>query len=423
MIINFIKWFVLTISIMFFWLSLNVLSTKQGWFTNSIVVSKDATAFMSHMEKSIKKDSKGNAVMLLIEGGKIIDDYTISKGQPVNRDSVFGVASLSKWVTAIGIMTLVDKGKLDLDKPVSFYLKKWKLPKSNFNNNNVTIRRLLSHTAGITDGLGHNGFETRAEVQPLIEHLSKANDADEGVDGRVLVGIEPGSQFKYSGGSYNLLQLIVEEVTGSSFELYMSEFVFEPLEMSSTTYRHENVTRLAQYFDDNGDERMYPFYTSLAATGLYSTANDLHKLVSMHYPETLNTGESKSFLSKKLLKEMRMPEASMMGIDIWGLGTMLFASNNESDYIIGHGGQSPSLNSTVRLNPANGNAIILLETGNRALAADSASMWTLWETGNPDMYMLKNMIPVMIKRVLIGCVFIFIASLILVWHKRRVLKN
>jgi len=63
-----------------------------------------------------------------------------------------------------------------------------------------------------------------------------------------------------------------------------------------------------------------------------------------------------------------------------------------------------------------------LETGNRFLAADSATKWTLWETGNPDMYMLKNMIPAMLLRVLIGCSLILIASLVIVWRKKRANK-
>jgi len=417
--INFIKWLLITIAFMCFWLTMNVISTKQGWFTSPVVASGDTQAFISYMKKSIENESKGNAVMLLMEGGEIISEYSISKGQQVNADTVFGVSSLGKWIAAVGVMALVEQGKLDLDKSVSSYLTQWKLPQSNFNNDEVTIRRLLSHTAGITDGLGHNGFESRAKIQPLTEHLSQAKDADEGVDGRVLVGIKPGSQFKYSGGSYNLLQLIVEEVTNMTFESYMSETIFKPLDMNSTTYRHDNVVSLAQYFDKDGNVRDYPFYTSLAATGLYSSANDLAKFVSMHLSDNLKSVKTKKILSPTALKEMRMPQASMMGIDIWGLGTMLFASNNKSDYIIGHGGQSPSLNATTRLNPANGNAIILLETGNRALSADSATRWTLWQTGNPDIYMLKNMIPTMLKHVLIGCVFILIVSLFFLWRNRR----
>ena len=98
---------------------------------------------------------------------------------------------------------------------------------------------------------------------------------------------------------------------------------------------------------------------------------------------------------------------------------MLFADNNEGGFIIGHGGQSPSLNSTARINPATGNGIIMLTTGNRALASDTATQWTLWETGNPDMYMLKNMIPDMLKRTAIGCAVILLMSLIIVWLRKR----
>ena len=416
--ITFFKWLLLTISLMFVWFAVNAMSTKQGWFTTPVAAAKDTDAFMRYMEKSIKEESKGNAVMLLIKKGNVVGEYAISKGQSVNGDTVFGVSSLGKWVAAVGVMALVEQGKLDLDKPVSAYLTRWKLPLSDFDNDGVTVRRLLSHTAGITDGLGHDGFESRAKIQPLVEHLSQAKDAEEGVDGRVHVGIEPGSGFKYSGGSYNLLQLIIEEVTGKSFELYMSETIFKPLTMNSTTYRHDDVMQLAQYFDEKGHTRAYPFYTSLAATGLYSSANDLAKFVAMQLPEKLRAAKAKEILSQETLQLMRMPHASMMGLDIWGLGAMLFTSNNEDDYIIGHGGGSPSLNSTVRVNPANGNAVILLETGNKFLAADAATRWTLWETGNPDMYMLKNMIPAMLKRVLIGCVVILLGSLIMVWRKR-----
>jgi len=423
MMVNFFKWLGLTIGLMLFWFAINVVSTTGGWFTSSEVAAKDSNAFESYIKKSIQDESKGNAVMILIEKGKIISEFGISKGKPVNGDSVFGVASLSKWVTAVGVMKLVESGRIELDKPVSSYLTQWTLPQSDFNNDEVTIRRLLSHTAGITDGLGHNGFKTRAEIQPLIEHLSQAKDADEGVDGRVHVGIKPGSQFEYSGGSYNLLQLIIEEVTNMSFESYMSEAVFNPLGMDSTTYKQEDVKQLAEYFGGENNTRAYPFYTSLAATGLYSSANDLAKFVSMQLPENLKASETKNLLSKTSLKEMRMPQASEMGLDIWGLGTMLFTSNNDYDFIIGHGGLSPSLNSTVRLNPKNGNAFILLETGNRFLAADSATKWTLWETGNPDLYMLKNMIPTMLLRVLIGCVLILIASLAIVWRKKRANKT
>ncbi|WP_220493920.1 serine hydrolase domain-containing protein [Shewanella sp. SG41-4] len=417
---NFIKWVMFVLGTMSIWVSLNVISTEQGWFKEPIAPANDNASFMAEAVKSIKKDSKGNGIFVLIHEGKVIDDFTYSKGDEVTRDTVFGVASLGKWVAAFGVMKLVEQGKLELDAPVANYLTRWQLPPSQFDNEQVTIRRLLSHTAGITDGLGHNGFLTAEQVQPLEQHLTKALDADEGVNGQVMVGVEPGTQFKYSGGSYNLLQLIVEEVSGMSFSAYMNNEIFEPLNMTNTGYDKDQFgSNLAQYFDDNGDVRDYPYYTSLAATGLYTSANDLIKFLNQHIAVPATEDSTQDLLSAATLRNMRTPNAATMGIDIWGLGVMLFASNNADDFIIGHGGQSPSLNATLRVNPSTGNGIIMLTTGNRSLAADTATKWTLWETGNPDIYMLKNMIPEMLKTTAIGCLVILFMSLLYIFMARR----
>lgn len=89
--------------------------------------------------------------------------------------------------------------------------------------------------------------------------------------------------------------------------------------------------------------------------------------------------------------------------------TILFASNNADDFIIDLGGQSPEFNATIKLNPETANAITMLTKGNRALASDTATQWTLWQTGHADIYKFKNMIPLVIKRVVIGCIFIVIS--------------
>jgi CubicO group peptidase (beta-lactamase class C family) len=420
LMMSFIKWVLFVLGAMCIWVLLNVLSTKQGWFKDPIAPANDNASFMAEAVKSIKKEGKGNGIFVLINQGKVFDDFTYSKGEKVTRDTVFGVASLGKWIAAFGVMKLVEQGKLELDAPVASYLTRWQLPPSQFDNKQVTIRRLLSHTAGITDGLGHNGFLTAEQVQPLEQHLTKALDADDGVNGQVLVGIEPGTQFKYSGGSYNLLQLIVEEVSGMSFSTYMNNEVFAPLNMTNTGYDKDLFgSNLAQYFNANGDVRDYPYYTSLAATGLYTSANDLAKFLNQNITVPVAQNTPHNLLVVSTLKDMRSPNATAMGLDIWGLGVMLFASNNADDFIIGHGGQSPSLNATLRVNPSSGNGIIMLTTGNRSLAADTATKWTLWETGNPDIYMLKNMIPKMLKTTAIGCLVILLMSIFYILMARR----
>ena len=158
---------------------------------------------------------RGNAAFGLIEDGRLVAEHYASVGDPVDRDTLFQVASMGKWITAWGVMRLVEHGKLDLDTPVSRYLTRWSLPDSEFDNDGVTVRRLLSHTAGLTDGLGYMGFPPGQAVEPLEASLSHAADADPGTDGRTRVGVQPGSGFQYSGGGYTLLQLLIEEVSGS----------------------------------------------------------------------------------------------------------------------------------------------------------------------------------------------------------------
>ncbi len=232
----------------------------------------------------IDRTRRGNVAFVLIENGQVFGEHFTSVGQPVDRDTLFQVASMSKWITAWGVMTLVEAGTLDLDAPVSTYLTRWSLPKSEFDNGAVTVRRLLSHTAGLTDGLGYGGFAPGQPVQPLVASLTRAADASPGADGAVRVGIEPGSAFKYSGGGYTLLQLIVEEVSGQSFNDYMRSAVFEPLGMTRSTYSLEgaSTTNVAEFYDVDGTPAIHYRFTSLAATSLYTSAADVTRFIQAH---------------------------------------------------------------------------------------------------------------------------------------------
>ena len=90
-------------------------------------------------------------------------------------------------------------------------------------------------------------------------------------------------------------------------------------------------------------------------------------------------------LSANTLEQMRKPLASQFGQEIWGLGTMLYAPNGVGGFVVGHDGNNePAINTAVRLNPATGNGIVILETGNRLLATRLAGEWVFWETGNLD---------------------------------------
>ena len=135
-------------------------------------------------------------------------------------------------------MSLVEDGRLELDAPVSAYLSRWQIPASEFDPSGVTARRLLSHTSGLSDSLGYDGFDTEQDRQSLEASLTRAADASPGKDGRTILGSEPGSGFAYSGGGYTLLQLMIEEMSGTAFPAFMHDRVFAPLGMERTTFDH-----------------------------------------------------------------------------------------------------------------------------------------------------------------------------------------
>jgi CubicO group peptidase (beta-lactamase class C family) len=153
------------------------------------------------------------------------------KKQPVTRETLFNIGSISKTHAAWGLMKLVQDGKIDLDAPVERYLTRWHLPASSFNHDSVTLRRLLSHTAG----LRLHGYPGWNPDQPLPTIEASLNGNTNG-SGDVRVIMPPGSKWQYSGGGYTIAQLLVEEVTGRKFDDYMKQEIFRPLGTTSSSY-------------------------------------------------------------------------------------------------------------------------------------------------------------------------------------------
>lgn len=405
------------------WTALVIAGTVEGWWRKPLAPSADTTAFQAAAVAEIDKMHKGNVAYTLISKGRIAASHFVSAGKPIDGDTRFQVASMSKWITAWGVMTLVDAGKLDLDKPVSLYLKRWQLPPSKFDNNRVTVRRLLSHTAGLTDGLGYAGFKPGTPVQSLEASLTRAADTSPGHDGRVQVGIEPGTEFAYSGGGYTLLQLLIEDVTGQSFNDYMKAAIFNLLGMTRSTFviGDANATDVADFFDERGHPATHYRFTALAAASLYTTANDMTRLIQAHIPGPNGEPPGRGVLKPETLRQMRRPHASTFGADIWGLGTILYAPNNAGSFIIGHDGNNdPAINTAARVDPASGDGIVILETGNKLLATELAGEWVFWKTGHVDFLTVTMEAGTLLKTLAAGWAAIILAAIVIGWRQRRV---
>ncbi|MGJ8536761.1 MAG: serine hydrolase domain-containing protein [Parasphingopyxis sp.] len=402
------------------WAALILFGASEGWGREALTRSETPPAFVDAARAMIDAEHEGNLGLILIENGAVAESHFTSIGDPVGPDSLFQVASLSKWLTAWGVMTLVEDGAIDLDAPVSDYLTRWQLPPAAYDNDGVTVRRLLSHMAGLGDGLGYAGFDTDEEVQSLEDSLTHAADASPGTIASVRVSTPPGEAWNYSGGGYTLLQLVIEEVSGQSFNTYMRERIFEPLGMMRTTFDLDEAraTGLAANYNAAGEAEPLRRYTSLAATSLHTSAGDLALFLQAQSPQSSPVGQG--VLAPETLRAMRVSHAREMGADIWGLGVMLYAPNNRGDFIVGHDGNNePAINSAVRMDPETGDGIIVLETGSELLAPRVAGEWVFWKTGNVDNLLFVMELGNTIRTIVIGAFFILMAGLLWGWRIRR----
>ncbi len=365
------------------WTALFDASLIGGWQRRISAPRGDATAFARAAQAMIDRENRGNVGFALLHNGRIVAEHFASIGDPVDRDTLFQVASVSKWVTAWGVMKLAEDGRIDLDDPVSMYITRWRLPDGEFDETQVTVRRLLSHTAGLTDGLGYGGFAPGEPVQTLEASLTRAADASFGADGRVRVGARPGERFKYSGGGYALLQLLIEEVAGQPFNVYMQRAVLRPLGMTRSTYvLPDDDLNVAEVFD-SGSEAIHYRFSAPAAASLYTSPADMARFLQAHVRGANGEPAGRGVLRPETLEEMRRPHAYLFGAEIFGLGTALYAPNNAGGFVIGHeGNNAPAINTSARVDPATGDGIVLLETGDPRLATEIADEWVFWNTAN-----------------------------------------
>jgi CubicO group peptidase (beta-lactamase class C family) len=214
----------------------------------------------------------------------------------------------------LGIHVLVVEGKLDLDAPMETYLTRWKLPKSEFDHSKATIKTLLSHTSGLIEDIGYAGFGPGEKVRTIEESLTNAADGYyEGAAAKI--DHEPGSKNTYSVAGYTILQLIIEEVCGASFQEYLTEKVFVPLQMNNSTFdiaTKPNAVIAQRYTDEGTIAPRYKF-TVLAATSLYTTTEDLSRFMIIHVSKN-------KLLSKEVITIMSEPFAFRNDISIHGMG-------------------------------------------------------------------------------------------------------
>jgi CubicO group peptidase (beta-lactamase class C family) len=253
-------------------------------------------------------------------------------GPKISPETLFQAASISKPVAAMAALRLVESGRIDLDKDINQYLKTWKLPTNSFTDQaTVTLRELLSHTAGLTVH-GFPGYGTTDPLPSIVQVLDGTPPANTPA---IRVDLVPGTHWRYSGGGYVVVDQLLEDVTGRPFPEFVKRAVLVPIGMVHSSFDQplpkELRAKAALPFDSSGKtlKEGPHIYPEEAPDGLWTTPSDL-ALFAIEVQKSL-AGKSKRGLSRETIQQMLKP-----GLNNWGLG--LNIGGNAPHLYFEHGG-------------------------------------------------------------------------------------
>jgi CubicO group peptidase (beta-lactamase class C family) len=239
---------------------------------------------------------------------------------PVTLETLFQAASISKPVTAMAALHFVEAGKWTLDEDINNRLLSWRIPDSAFTKEQkVTLRRLLSHTAGTTIH-GFPGYEVKEPMPTIVQVLDGKAPAN---SGPVRVDLVPGTKERYSGGGTTIVQLMMVDQLKKPFPQIMMETVLAPLGLQHSTYEQplppSRVAMAATGTSENGTSVRGGWYVhpEMAAAGLWTTASDLAR-IGLEVTKA-HAGTSTRVLSQAMTKQMLTEQMPRVGLG-YGLG-------------------------------------------------------------------------------------------------------
>jgi CubicO group peptidase (beta-lactamase class C family) len=358
-------------------LSCSIISIKETNSLESIIFQLDEQ-FNNKAGEKIP-----GAVIVFIKDGNIFYQQAFGYKDKENEvimtlDTIFQVASISKSICALGVMKLYEEGLAALDEPVENYLSRWQIPETKYQTRGITIRRLLSHTAG-TSVHGYAGYPPAIGLPSVEQSLLGNPNSEYRKHHKTPVALKrkPGQKWKYSGGGYTILQLATEEITGQKFSDYMDTNVLKMLGMgnSSFVYNPQMITNLATPYSSSLKPVPNFLFIEEAAAGLYTTAEDLAnmivELIKCYHGEDNNFVISRETLNMMLIPEaeMGMMQKMMMGqlVKNLNMGLGLFIADLGNGKITyGHGGNNQGWTSHFEFCPETKDGLIILTNGNVA---------------------------------------------------------
>ncbi len=330
------------------------------------------------------------AAAALIQNGSIVWTGTYGyadreRNIPVTQNTPFRIESMTKTCTAWLIAGLAESGRIELEDPVTPLLTRWEFPESEFPEEEVTVERLLSHSAGIT---GERDYHIPGKRRPPVEKVLEGESHLE----KAAVIREPGSAFEYSNQGFVLLELIVEEITGADFAQYMQDELLAELGIEHASfYREKLESEPAVSYDMDG--QAVPFYLNpfRGAAGLSMNIEDAARFyaAAMHASEKKPTG--RGVLSPETVRLLHTPviePAGMYAVGADGSALGLFSEqlpDGQTGFF--HGGEGSGSLGIAYYVPEKGEGIVILTNSKRSWLFLSGMLnnWAAWVgTGTPS---------------------------------------
>lgn len=337
------------------------------------------TRFSEIFNKELTNAEIVGGSFVFVKNGEVLAEgnhgmANIEKGQKTDRDTIYHWASNTKPFTGIAIMQLRDRGLIKLDDPVTKYVPELrKIHNSHGSMDEITIRQLLSHSAGFRNGTWPwrnnkpwEPFEP-TEWSQLVAMFPFTE-----------VQFKPGSKFSYSNPGIIYLGRIIEEVSGESYETYIDKNIFRPLGMHKTyfdtTPPHLLKHRSHSYYIENGKRTEGRFDADTGITvsnsGLNSPITDMVKYLNFLSGSRSDLVSYDTILKRSTLEEMWQPQLPT-SVDANGntgfsthIGLTYFIDSSNNKVLIGHGGDQNGFLSYIDIEPATQSAVLIVMNTN-----------------------------------------------------------
>jgi CubicO group peptidase (beta-lactamase class C family) len=328
-------------------------------------------------------------------------------------DAVCRAESISKSVTAWGVMRLVEGGQVELDAPVESYLTEWQLPETEFDDGDLTVRLLLSNQAGMPPGTIGEEYPPGAGRPSLSENLTQ--------EARLIQ--DPGTGFVYSNPGFNLLELMVEDVTGQDFSAYMKSEVLRPLGMNgaSFSWREEYQAFLPAGYEMDGTPVPAYIYPASASGGLFADVEDLARFVSAEMEGEY--APEQSVLNPESIRTLQEPQVKIPGLfsfvaEAYGFGHFI-ETLPDGRKAVWHGGQGHGWMTHFHAIPSSGDGIVILTNSQRSwpLIAEILADWAHWNQLGKLKFTIINQATLVVK--ILACLL----GLLVLWQSIQLARS